>query len=90
MKFCLIDAGIFVEKPELLDPLKELGEVEVYSGVPETVEEVVSRGKDADVIAFALMQFTNEMLDKLPNLKILQLYQILLIWNMLHPKELKF
>lgn len=72
MKFCLIDAGIFVEKSELLDPLKKLGEVEVYSGVPETVEEVVSRGKDADVIAFALMQFTNEMLDKLPNLKILQ------------------
>lgn len=72
MKICFIDAGIFVEKPALLDPLKEIGEVEVYSGVPQTTDEVVSRGETADVIAFALMQFTNEMIDKLPKLKILQ------------------
>ena len=72
MKICMIDAGVFVEKPELLDPLKEMGEVSVFTGVPESVDEVVSRAGDAEIVIFALMQITNEMLDKLPNLKILQ------------------
>lgn len=72
MKTCLIDAGIFIDKPDLLDPLRDLGEVAVYDGIPASVEEVVERAGDADIIAFGLMQFTNEMLDKLPNLKILQ------------------
>lgn len=72
MKICMIDAGVFVEKPELLDPLKEMGEVSVFTGVPESVDEVVSRAGDAEIVIFALMQITNEMLDRLPNLKILQ------------------
>ncbi len=72
MKTCLIDAGIFIDKPELLRPLEELGEVAVFDGIPGSVEEVVKRAGDADIIAFGLMQFTNEMLDKLPNLKVLQ------------------
>lgn len=72
MKICLIDAGIFIDKPVLLDPLKEKGEVEVFYGIPESADEVVERAGDADVIAFGLMQFTNEMLDRLPNLKVLQ------------------
>lgn len=72
MKICLIDAEVFIDKPELLNPLKEIGEVEVYCGIPASVEEVVERAADADVIAFGLMQFTNEMLDKLPKLKVLQ------------------
>lgn len=72
MKTCLIDAGIFIDKPELLDPLRDLGEVAVFDGIPASVEEVVERAADADIIAFGLMQFTNEMLDQLPNLKILQ------------------
>lgn len=72
MKICLIDAGIYIDKPELLIPLEALGEVSVYEGIPKSIEEVVERAKDADVIAFGLMQFTNEMLDRLPNLKILQ------------------
>ncbi len=72
MKICLIDAGIYIDKPALLKPLEALGEVSVYEGLPETVDEVVKRAGDADVIAFGLMQFNNEMLDKLPKLKILQ------------------
>ncbi len=72
MKVCLIDAGIFIDKPELLDPLRAIGEVEVFDGIPEGTEEVVTRAGDADVIAFGLMQFTNEMLDALPKLKVLQ------------------
>lgn len=72
MKICLIDAGIFIDKPELLAPLEEKNQVTVFSGIPDSVEEVVQRGADADVIAFGLMQFTNEMIDRLPNLKVLQ------------------
>lgn len=72
MKICLIDAGIFIDKPELLAPLEEKNQVTVFSGIPDSVEEVVQRGSDADVIAFGLMQFTNEMIDRLPNLKVLQ------------------
>lgn len=72
MKICFIDAGIFVEKPELLSPLEEVGTVQVFDGIPESLEEVVERAGDAEVIAFGLMQFTNEMLDSLPKLKVLQ------------------
>lgn len=72
MKTCLIDAGIFIDKPELLDPLRSLGEVAVFEGVPAGIEEVVERAGDADIIAFGLMQFTKEMLDALPNLKVVQ------------------
>ncbi len=72
MKICLIDAGIFIDKPELLAPLEEKNQVTVFSGIPDSVEEVVQRGSDADVIAFGLMQFTHEMIDRLPNLKVLQ------------------
>lgn len=72
MNICLIDCGLFVEDDHLLDPLRGVGEVSVYTGVPETAEEVLRRAKDAEVIAFALMQFSNEMLDALPKLKILQ------------------
>lgn len=72
MKICFIDAGIFVEKPELLSPLEEVGTVQVFDGIPESLEEVVKRAGDAEVIAFGLMQFTNEMLDNLPKLKVLQ------------------
>lgn len=72
MKICLIDAGIFIEKDELLDPLRKIGEVEVFNDIPENLDEVVRRGGDADVIAFGLMQFNNEMIDNLPKLKVLQ------------------
>lgn len=72
MKTCLIDAGIFIDRPELLEPLKELGQVEVFSGIPDSIDEVVRRAKDAEVVAFAVMKLSNEMLDCLPNLKILQ------------------
>lgn len=72
MKICFIDAGIFIEKNELLDPLREIGDIDIYEGIPDSLEEVVRRGEDAEVIAFGLMQFTNEMIDSLPKLKLLQ------------------
>ena len=72
MKTSFIDAAVFIDKPELLEPLKEIGQVEVFEGIPASVDEVVQRAGDAEIIAFGLMQFTNEMLDRLPALKVLQ------------------
>ena len=72
MKVCLVDAGIFIDDEKLLEPLHEIGDVSIYDGIPESVDELVSRAYDAEAIAFGLMQFTNEMLDRLPNLKVLQ------------------
>lgn len=72
MKTCLIDGGIFIDKPELLEPLRAMGEVTVYEGIPDSADEAVRRAGDAEVIAFGLMQFKNEVLDRLPNLKVMQ------------------
>lgn len=72
MKFCFIDSEVFISNRELIAPLEALGEVSVYDGIPETVDDAVRRAGDADVILFSLMQFTNEILDRLPKLKILQ------------------
>ncbi|HCX62999.1 MAG TPA: hypothetical protein DHU59_11265 [Clostridiales bacterium] len=72
MKICIIDAKCFITDEHLIEPLYQIGEISVFYGTPESIEEVVARAHDADVIMFALMQFTNEMLDSLPNLKVLQ------------------
>ena len=39
MKICLIDAGIFIEKPELLKPLEAAGDVQVFDGIPASSKE---------------------------------------------------
>lgn len=72
MKICIIDGGVFLEKQELIKPLEKIGEVKVYTGVPESLDEVLERGGDADIIAFALMNFNRQVLEKLPKLKMLQ------------------
>lgn len=72
MKICIIDGKQFVTDESLIAPLYDLGEVSVFEGIPATDDEVIRRAGDADVIMFALMQFSNEMLDRLPNLKLLQ------------------
>ena len=72
MKICILDAGQFVEKPELLDPLKPFGEITIYSGMPDSAEEVARRAGDAEVVAFAVTQLTREMVDAMPKLKVLQ------------------
>lgn len=72
MKICIIDAKCFIADERLIEPLYQIGEVSVFDGIPENIEEVILRAHDADVIMFALMQFTNEMLDSLNNLKVLQ------------------
>lgn len=72
MKICILDAGQFVEKPELLDPLRKLGEIDIYSEMPDSAAEVARRAGEAEVVAFAVTQLTREMVDAMPRLKVLQ------------------
>lgn len=72
MKSVFIDCAQFVSDKELCRPLEELGEVQYFSEVPESIDEAVARAEGADVLLFCIMQIPNEMLDRLPNLKIVQ------------------
>jgi phosphoglycerate dehydrogenase-like enzyme len=72
MKFVNIDSQQFINDEAYLDPLREIGEVVSYIGAPDTIDEAVARAEDADVILFGVMQIPNEMIDRLPKLKIIQ------------------
>lgn len=72
MKTVFLDAGDFVTDEKLIEPLKKLGEVEVYSNIPKDLDEAVERAKGAEVVAFCLMKLPNEFIDRLPDLKVLQ------------------
>ena len=72
MKTVRLDAGEFISDESLIAPLKELGQVEVYSGVPKDEDETVARAEGAEVVAFALTQISNKVLDRLPDMRILQ------------------
>lgn len=72
MKTVFIDAKDFVTDLAFLEPLKGLGEVELYSGIPSSIDEACERAKDADVIVFCLMEITAELINRLDNLKVIQ------------------
>ena len=72
MKTCFIDSKDFVRLDSFIQPLKELGEVTLYSGIPASVDEAVERAKDADAIVFCNMEIREELIRRLPNLKIIQ------------------
>ena len=72
MNICIIDAKQFITDEKLIEPLYKLGNVSMYDGIPQSLDETIKRAKDADIVLFALMKFTNEIIDNLPNLKILQ------------------
>ncbi|HPX70116.1 MAG TPA: NAD(P)-dependent oxidoreductase [Bacillota bacterium] len=72
MKICMLDCGQFINDSKLLDPLRKYGEVSVYQEMPETVDELVNRAHEADVVAFAVTQIGREAIDRLPNLKMVQ------------------
>lgn len=72
MKTVFIDAKDFVSDVEFLKPLTQLGEVELFSGIPETVDEAYERAKDADIIVFCAMEISAELIHRLDKLKIIQ------------------
>ncbi|MDR1043412.1 MAG: hypothetical protein LBL54_05845 [Clostridiales Family XIII bacterium] len=72
MKTVFIDAGQFITDEAMIAPLKERGEVVVFSGVPQDINEAADRAKGAEAVAFGIMQISNELLDRLPKLRVLQ------------------
>ncbi len=72
MKFVFIDEEEIIKDETDLKPLNDLGSVTVYDNKPETEEELLKRAEGAEVIFFALTKFTKEILEQLPDLKILQ------------------
>ncbi len=72
MKTVFLDAGDFISDESLTEPLLRLGEVVIYHDIPKNKEEALTRMEGAEVVAFALMQITNDMIDRLPDLRILQ------------------
>jgi len=72
MKFVFLDEDDIIKDKNCLEPLYKLGTVDIYSNCPKSEKEILNRAIDADVIFFALTKFSNNLLDKLPKLKILQ------------------
>ncbi len=72
MKFLFLDQDDTIVSEDYLKPLWERGKVEIFNTIPRNNDEVVSRAAEADVIFFAKTVFTAELIDRLPNLKILQ------------------
>jgi D-3-phosphoglycerate dehydrogenase len=72
LKFVFLDQDELISHDSYLDPLRKYGEVALYGDVPTTKAEIIRRAQHSDVIFFALTHFTKEILDGLPNLKILQ------------------
>lgn len=67
MKIVVLD-GHAVNPGDLSwEPLKELGELEVYERTPE--EKIMERAEGADIILTNKIEFTAERIAKLPNLK---------------------
>ncbi len=72
MKFLFLDQDDTIVSDHYLNPLRERGTVEIYSTIPADDDEVVARAAGADVIFFAKTVFTPGLIDRLPELKILQ------------------
>ncbi len=72
MKFLFLDQDDTIVSDRYLKPLRERGEVEIYSTIPGDDDEVVERAAGADVIFFAKTVFTPALINRLPKLKILQ------------------
>ena len=48
MIICMLDAGQFIEKPEFLEPLKQYGEIRIFSGMPKSVDCLLYTSDAAD------------------------------------------
>ena len=72
MVICILDSGQFISDDALLDPLRRFGEVRVFSGMPETEDELVARARGAEVVAWCVTQIPNSAIDRLPELRLLQ------------------
>lgn len=72
MKAVFVDCAQFISDKKFCQGLEDLGELSYFSNIPASVDEAVERVGDAEVLLFSSMQISNEMIDRLPNLKIIQ------------------
>ena len=73
MKCVILDSKEYVSSPSLIARLYEaFDEVEMYESLPADEAEAYERAKDADAIIFGVMHLSNDFLDRLPKLKIVQ------------------
>ena len=73
MKCVILDSKEYVTDIHLIDRLYDaFDEVEMYESLPRDEDEAFERAKDADAIIFGVMHLSNEFLDRLPKLKMVQ------------------
>lgn len=72
MKIVVID-DILMNQCQI-DQLSSMGELKVFSGIPNSHEEILNRAKDADIIMSGWTHFSEDILSKLENLKMISLW----------------
>lgn len=72
MKIVVLDS--IVINNEQKERLESIGELEIFGALPRDDEEIIKRGKDADIIILGWTKITKEILSRLPNLKMISLW----------------
>lgn len=72
MKIVVIDDVLINE--EQLQRLRSMGDLKVFYGTAASQQEIIDRGKDADIIIGGWTYFKNDVLDELKKLKLISLW----------------
>jgi phosphoglycerate dehydrogenase-like enzyme len=72
LKIVVMDDVTLDEEQRLI--LDSMGEVTVYSGIPETPEEILIRAKNAEIIISGWTYYPEGLLAKLPDLRLISLW----------------
>lgn len=72
MKIVIMDDILMND--EHIEKLKNIGTLQIYSGIPANKYEIINRAKDADTIVMGWTKLTGEVMDELPNLKYISLW----------------
>ena len=75
LKIVFIDQNVyrdFEHKIDIIEPLRQLGEVSAYDDMPVGEEELYVRAQDADVIILSIHRLRNELVERFGKLKLIQ------------------
>lgn len=72
MNIVILDDIVINSKQK--ERLKTLGDVRIFSGVPNDREEIISRAKDADIIICGWAKLNSDILDSLDRLKMISVW----------------
>lgn len=62
----IVIADQIVLDPQIIEKIKEIGELTIYTDVPKDKEEIMKRVQDADIITARWTDITEEIIDKAP------------------------